>query len=92
LQLPYGDQAIFIKTEPFREIGGFPDLPIMEDFEFIRRLKKIGQIITAPLPAITSARRWKKLGIWRATLLNEAVVVAYYLGISPSGLLRLARR
>jgi hypothetical protein len=64
----------------------------MEDYEFIVRLKKYGRIYTAPYPARTSARRWGKLGTWRATLLNEAVVVAYYLGVSPSGLLRLARR
>ena len=39
LQIPYGDQAIFIKSALFREIGGFTDMPIMEDFEFIRRLQ-----------------------------------------------------
>ena len=92
LQLPYGDQAIFIRSSQFHAAGGFPDTPIMEDYEFIVRLKKYGRIYTAPYPARTSARRWGKLGTWRATLLNEAVVVAYYLGVSPSGLLRLARR
>jgi hypothetical protein len=92
LQLPYGDQAIFLRSSQFHAAGGFPDTPIMEDYEFIVRLKKYGRIYTAPYPARTSARRWGKLGTWRATLLNEAVVVAYYLGVPPSGLLRLARR
>jgi rSAM/selenodomain-associated transferase 2/rSAM/selenodomain-associated transferase 1 len=92
LQLPYGDQAIFLRSSQFHAAGGFPDAAIMEDYEFIMGLKKFGRIYTAPYPATTSARRWAKLGVWRATLLNEAVVVAYYLGISPSGLLRLARR
>jgi hypothetical protein len=92
LQLPYGDQAIFLRSSRFQATGGFPDTTIMEDYEFIMGLKKFGRIYTAPYPATTSARRWGQLGIWRATLLNEAVVVAYYLGISPSGLLRLARR
>ena len=92
LQLPYGDQAIFVRSSPFEAAGGFPDTTIMEDYEFIMGLKKFGRIYTAPYPATTSARRWRKLGTWRATLLNEAVVVAYYLGVSPSGLLRLARR
>jgi rSAM/selenodomain-associated transferase 2/rSAM/selenodomain-associated transferase 1 len=92
LQLPYGDQAIFLRSSQFLAAGGFPDAAIMEDYEFIMRLKKFGRIYTAPYPATTSARRWEKLGAWRATLLNEAVVIAYYLGISPSGLLRLARR
>jgi uncharacterized protein len=92
LQLPYGDQAIFIRSSQFQAVGGFPDTAIMEDYEFIMGLKTFGRIYTAPYPATTSARRWEKLGTWRATLLNEAVVVAYYLGVSPSSLLRLARR
>jgi rSAM/selenodomain-associated transferase 2 len=92
LQLPYGDQAIFLRSSRFQAAGGFPDTTIMEDYEFIMGLKKFGRIYTAPYPATTSARRWEKLGVWRATLLNEVVVVAYYLGFSPSGLLRLARR
>jgi hypothetical protein len=92
LQLPYGDQALFLRSSRFHAAGGFPDTAIMEDYEFIMALKKFGRIYTAPYPATTSARRWEKLGTWRATLLNEAVVVAYYLGVSPSGLLRLARR
>jgi rSAM/selenodomain-associated transferase 2 len=94
LQLPYGDQVIFIRSSLFREIGGFPDLPIMEDFAFIRRLKKMksGRIHTASLPAITSARRWRALGIWKTTLINQLIILAYYLGISPSRIHRLARR
>jgi rSAM/selenodomain-associated transferase 2/rSAM/selenodomain-associated transferase 1 len=92
LQLPYGDQAIFLRSSRFQAAGGFPDTTIMEDYEFILGLKKFGRIYTAPYPATTSARRWGQLGTWRATLLNEAVVVAYYLGVSPTGLLRLARR
>ena len=92
LQMPYGDQAIFIRSALFRKIGGFPDLPIMEDFAFIRHLKRKGRIHTAPHPAITSARRWKRLGIWKTTLINELVVGAYYLGVSPSRIHRFARR
>jgi rSAM/selenodomain-associated transferase 2/rSAM/selenodomain-associated transferase 1 len=92
LQMPYGDQAIFIRSALFRDIGGFPDMPIMEDFEFIRRLQKRGYIHTAPHPAITSARRWTMLGLWKTTLINELVVVAYYLGISPTRIRHWARR
>src|SRR3972149_5016250 len=90
LQMPYGDQAIFIRSALFRETGGFRDMPIMEDFEFIRRLQKRGHIHTAPYPAITSARRWRMLGLWKTTLINELVVVAYYLGISPTRIRHLA--
>jgi rSAM/selenodomain-associated transferase 2 len=92
LQMPYGDQAIFIRSALFRELEGFADMPIMEDFEFIRRLQKRGRIHTAPYPAITSARRWRMLGLWRTTLINELVVVAYYLGLSPARIRHWARR
>ena len=83
LQVPYGDQAIFVRTRLFQKIGGFPNLPIMEDYELIRRLKKRGRILTASLPAVTSARRWRVLGIWRTTFLNWLLMAAYLLGMSP---------
>jgi len=92
LQLPYGDQAIFVRSSLFRQLRGYRDLPIMEDFEFIQRLKKTGRIFTAPCPAITSARRWEEMGIWKATLMNYAIVFAYYLGASPARIFRYARR
>jgi len=63
LQMPYGDQALFMKTETFKAIGGFPELPIMEDFEMVRRLKRRGRICIVHAHAITSTRRWKKRGI-----------------------------
>ncbi|NIS60731.1 MAG: DUF2064 domain-containing protein [Proteobacteria bacterium] len=88
LQFPYGDQAIFLRADLFREMGGFPDMPIMEDFEMIRRLRRRGRIVIAPVPILTSARRWENLGILRTTLINYAIPLAYYLGASPS---RLAR-
>ncbi len=92
LQMPYGDQAIFIRSRLFHKIGGFPDLPIMEDYEIIRRLRKKGKIITSSLPALTSSRRWQTLGIWKTTFLNSAIVVAYHLGIPPSRIRRFAHR
>jgi rSAM/selenodomain-associated transferase 2/rSAM/selenodomain-associated transferase 1 len=92
LQLPYGDQGIFIRSSLFRKVDGFRDLPIMEDFEFIRRLKKYGRISTVPAPAITSARRWEKLGTWKATWVNELAVIAYYLKVPPERILRITRR
>ncbi len=83
LQMPYGDQAIFLTKDTFEGIGGFPELPIMEDFEFIRNLKRKGQIVIIPAPVITSARRWLKKGVWQTTLINQVVIFAYFLGISP---------
>lgn len=81
--LPYGDQGLFIKTELFQEMGGFAELPIMEDFEMIKRLQKRGKIAIIPNPVITSARRWQKLGIWKTTLLNQLIILGYYARISP---------
>jgi rSAM/selenodomain-associated transferase 2 len=86
LQLPYGDQAIFLRTETFRTIGGYPDLEIMEDFALIQKLKKLGTIALVPAPVHTSARRWERLGVMRTTLLNQAIVLGYYFGIPPARL------
>ncbi len=88
LQLPYGDQAIFVKAGTFHQLGGFPALPVMEDFVFARRLRKLGKIYIAGSSVITSSRRWESEGIWRTTLRNQAIIAAYWLGISPE---RLAR-
>ena len=71
-QLPYGDQAIFLRPHLLRVIGGFPDMPIMEDFVLMRRLKKEGRVAIAPVAVQTSARRWLKLGILKTTLINQA--------------------
>lgn len=83
LSLPYGDQAIFLTKEVFQDLGGFAKLPIMEDFELVQRLKRQGKIIIAPLAAVTSSRRWQKLGIWQTTIINQLVILGYYLGIPP---------
>lgn len=81
LQLPYGDQAIFLRTSTFTKMGGFADLAIMEDFELIHRLKRHGKIAIVPTPVKTSGRRWQRLGVVQTTLINQWMVLAYYLGI-----------
>ncbi|KZL50279.1 glycosyltransferase [Nodularia spumigena CENA596] len=91
-QMPYGDQAIFLTTEIFQKIGNFPNLPIMEDFELIRRLKRTGKIPIIPVPVITSARRWLKKGVFQTTLLNQIVITAYFLGVSPERIRSWYRR
>lgn len=92
LQLPYGDQAIFILKEQFNRIGGFPQLPIMEDYCFVRKAKAFGKIHTLHEKATTSARRWQRLGIMRTTLINQLVVVGFALGVQPEKLRSLYRR
>jgi rSAM/selenodomain-associated transferase 2/rSAM/selenodomain-associated transferase 1 len=88
LQMPYGDQALFLRADSFRRMGGFPELPIMEDFEFIRRLRRHGRIAIVPVSASTSARRWKRFGPWKTTWINQQVILGYCLGVSPETLSR----
>ncbi len=87
--LPYGDQAIFLTASVFQEIGGFPSLPIMEDFELISQLKRQGKIAIIPTPVLTSSRRWQKLGLVKTTLINQLIILGYFLGVSPQQLARL---
>lgn len=82
LQLPYGDQAIFLSAALFHAVGGFAELPIMEDFELVRRLQKQGKIAIVEAPVLTSGRRWQKLGIFKTTLINQGAIVAFFLGVS----------
>jgi len=88
-QMPYGDQGVFLKARTFRQAGGFPDMPIMEDFEFLRRLRRYGRICIAPAAAVTSARRWRTLGVWRTTAINQIIIAGYFLGVSFSTLSKL---
>ena len=92
LSMPYGDQAIFLKTSVFTELGGFPNLPIMEDFELMRRLKRLGQIAIVSAPVLTSGRRWQKLGVVKTTLINQLIIAGYFLGVPPAELVRWYRR
>ena len=88
LHMPYGDQAIFVRSDVFHWLGRFPELPIMEDYELVRRLRRRGRIHVAEACAATSARRWQTLGPWRTWWINQMVVLGYRLGVSPK---RLAR-
>jgi rSAM/selenodomain-associated transferase 2/rSAM/selenodomain-associated transferase 1 len=92
LKLPYGDQAIFMLSEIFHQMGGFPDMPIMEDFELIRRLQKKGDVVTVFDPVVTSPRRWLNHGILKTTLINQLIVLSYFMGISPDAIARLYRQ
>ena len=85
-QMPYGDQAIFLKASVFHAIGGFPELPIMEDFVMMQTLKRRGKIAIAPAVVLTSGRRWQKLGVCRTTLINQLIILGYWVGVSPDRL------
>ncbi len=87
--MPYGDQGLFVRREIFEKLGGFAELPIMEDIEFTRRLRRSGQLSWSRVPIAVSARRWERDGWVRRSLLNMWLVGLYFVGIPPE---RLARR
>jgi hypothetical protein len=91
-QMPYGDQAIFLRADVFARAGGFPDLPLMEDFELMRRLRKQGRIVLAPVAVVSSARRWLQLGVVKTTAVNQLLIAAYLAGVAPATLVRWYRR
>ncbi|MDJ1182654.1 TIGR04283 family arsenosugar biosynthesis glycosyltransferase [Roseofilum casamattae] len=91
-QLPYGDQGIFLSRQAFEAVGGFPEVPILEDRDLIQRLKRRGKIAIASLPVLTSARRWQKLGVWRTMATNQAVLLADILGGDRDRLARWYRQ
>ncbi len=92
LGMPYGDQALFVSRAQFEAVGGFPEQPIMEDYEILRRLKRRCRIAIAPAAVLTSARRWLANGIWCTTLTHQLLILGYHLGVAPARLARWLRR
>lgn len=92
LNWPYGDQGLFMERRVFNEMGGFPPLPVMEDFELVRRLRRRGPIKTLNEQAVTSSRRWRHLGVFRTAFLNQCLTACYLAGVEPEKLSRLYRR
>ena len=80
---PYGDQGLFLSAGTFRDLGGFPPLPTMEDWEFVARLRKLGRVAVLDERAVTSARAWEHSGLLRKTISNLAVIWGYQLGVDP---------
>ena len=87
--LPYGDQGLFVRRAVFERMGGFRPIPLMEDVEFVGRMKREGRILHLKVKIVTSARRWERDGWWRRTRGNLGLLALYYVGVSPE---RLARR
>lgn len=86
LQMPYGDQGLFLYRQKFMEVKGYPDEPILEDLLLIHRLKKTGRIGIAPSAALTSGRRWQRLGVIKTSLINQAILLGYLFGVSAQRL------
>ena len=79
---------MFIRREVLERIGGVPDMPLMEELELCRRLRKAGKLVLANATVTTSARRFKKFGVVRTYLKMWSVMIRYRLGASPEELRR----
>ncbi|MBI3298905.1 MAG: TIGR04283 family arsenosugar biosynthesis glycosyltransferase [Elusimicrobia bacterium] len=86
--VPHGDQAVAVLREAYLACGGFPVVPLMEEYELARRLRSQGRFVTLEAAATTSVRRYERDGPLKRALGNSARVALWYLGVSPE---RLAR-
>lgn len=84
-----GDQAYFIRATSFHAIGGYPEQPLMEDLEIIKRLRTIGKVVLLPHYVTTSARRHEKVGLLRSVLFMWYLRLLYKCGVSPAQLQRM---
>ena len=81
-----GDQALFVRRTVFEQLGGFADIPLMEDIDFSRRLKTMGRLAALRETVTTSFRRWERQGPLKTILLMWSLRLLYWLGMSPSRL------
>ncbi len=84
-----GDQAIFVRRSVFEQLGGFPPIPICEDLDLARRMKRAGRIACLTAKVVTSARRWRERGIIRTAITMWMIRALYLAGVSPTRLARL---
>ncbi len=87
-KLPYGDQGVFVSRELYDLVGGMPQIPLMEDFEFARLIAKRAALNILPGPLHVDARRWEKVGPLRQTIRNWMLALRYRLGADPEELLQ----
>jgi rSAM/selenodomain-associated transferase 2 len=87
--LPYGDQALFVRRRLFQAVGGYAEIPLMEDVDLVRRLLSQGTLFRSQLPAVTSARKWERDGWIRRTAGNLMLLARYFAGTSPERLHQL---
>lgn len=88
LGLPYGDQGIFVRRQAFEAEGGYAELPIMEDIDLVRRLRRRGPMTWSDVAVQVSARRWERDGWARRSLLNVLLVGLFFIGVPPTWLAR----
>ena len=88
LRLPYGDQGLFVQRRTFAALGGYRDIELMEDVDFVRRMINAGAVIELPCALITSARRWRRDGWFRRSTRNLTLLALYFCGVPPRVLAR----
>jgi hypothetical protein len=81
--LPYGDQGLLVRRDAYEAVGGYPDLPIMEDVELIKRLRRHHAIHRLPAALLTSGRRYRQHGVLRTWLQHSVIIFLYSVGVSP---------
>ena len=81
LGTPYGDQGLFVRKSAFDQVGGYPELPFMEDVALVRELGRIGKLVRLNAPITTGRRHWQNLGPFATTLLNWSMVSLYTIGV-----------
>jgi rSAM/selenodomain-associated transferase 2 len=86
--LPYGDQGLFVHRRTFAALGGYRDMALMEDVEFVRRMVSTGRVVELPRALTTSARRWRRDGWSRRSARNMTLLSLYFCGVSPRLLAR----
>ncbi len=84
----FGDQSVFVRREVFAALGGFAPIPLMEDMEFSRRLRRSGAVAVLDPPLESSSRRHLRRGAWRTSLQNGLFILLYRCGCSPHRLHR----
>jgi rSAM/selenodomain-associated transferase 2/rSAM/selenodomain-associated transferase 1 len=84
--LPYGDQALFVRRDIFATLNGYRDLPLMEDVDFVRRVKDSGRLLKSQAVVTTSARRWERDGWMRRSARNVGLAARFLAGGSPAQL------
>ena len=86
--LPYGDQALFVPRRVFEELGGYDDVPFMEDIRLVQALRRRGRLTLLPQSAATSGRRWQRDGVLLTTARNIVLMTLYFCGVQPATLKR----
>jgi hypothetical protein len=87
-----GDHGLFVRRAVFDRVGGYPDVPILEDVELYRRAGRLGSMRQLPAVIRTSPRRWQRNGAWRTTVVYTAILALYRFGVPIDRLARLHRR